>query len=93
MNRTETKPEQKLPKWFNGEHYASGAEVRNRFSGEACYLNRTELSMYDFIMGCALTFEMRGAFAPQDPNMVREFAKARDWFRQNNPSAYMTLLD
>ena len=84
---------QKLPKWFNGEHYSNGSDVRNPFSGESCYLNRTELSMYDFIMGCALMFEQGGIFTPKNPKLVREFDKARDWFRKNNSRAFMILLD
>jgi len=86
---SETK-EQKLPKWFNGEVYKHGAEVRNPFSGETYELNGIELSMYDFIMGCNHMFA-RGLKPTKQ--IVNEFDKALRWFRVNNSTAYMVLLD
>jgi len=81
---------QKLPKWFNGELYEEGATVRNRFSGEECELNNIELSMYDFVMGSTIVLEMAGGYKHTSVDLLR---KGLDWFRINNPSAYMTLLD
>tara|TARA_R100000951_G_scaffold104175_1_gene97237 strand:- start:295 stop:549 length:255 start_codon:yes stop_codon:yes gene_type:complete len=81
--------ENKLPDWFNGECYTQGGEVTNRFGGDSCYLNAEELSMYDFIIGASTLMEMgMTAFKNQD-----DMRKGLDWFRKNNPSAYMTLLD
>jgi hypothetical protein len=80
---------QKLPKWFNGELYDKGAEVRNRFSGDKCQLNNVELSMYDFITGTQLCFEM----GMQSEKMISDFQKALRWFRKHNAEAYMILLD
>ena len=82
--------EVKLPSWFNGELYEEGDTVRNRFSGEEYELNNVELSMYDFIMGATITSEM-GIF--NTPNHIQELRKGLDWFRKNNPEAYMVLLD
>ena len=79
----------KLPKWFNGELYEEGAEVQNRFSGDSCYLNAEELSMYDFVIGASTMYEM-GRY---NNKLVNDLRKGLDWFRKNNPSAYMTLLD
>ena len=79
----------KLPKWFNGELYEEGAEVQNRFSGDSCYLNAEELSMYDFIIGASTLIEM-GYYVPETINEMR---KGLDWFRKNNAEAYMILLD
>ena len=76
-----------LPKWFKGEVYTEGAEVTNRFGGDSCYLNAEELSMYDFVIGSSTLYEMG-----LDTN-VDDLRKGLDWFRKNNPSAYMTLLD
>jgi hypothetical protein len=56
-------------------------EVRNPFSGETCTLTPEELAVYDYLKGS----EMMG-----DYNSVR---KGINWFIENNPSAYMTLLD
>jgi len=84
-NHVGTKP---LPKWFDGQHYSDGATVTNPFSGESFYLDRTELSMYDFIMGCSMTFDVH-----QDPQLIEDFDKARDWFIKANSKAYMVLLD
>jgi len=81
----------KLPKWFKGQLYDKGDTVKNPFSGEVCELNNVELSMYDFIIGSQMVFEM----APKSvtKQKVVDFQKGLDWFRSNNPTAYMTLLD
>ena len=84
---------QKLPKWFDGELYKEGDTVRNPYSGEEIELNKVEISMYDFIMGCSITFEQGGLFTDCDPKLVRDFDKGRDWFRKTNSKAYMILLD
>ena len=82
--------EQKLPKWFKGELYEEGAEVTNRFGGDSCYLNNVELSMYDFVIGSSIVMEMSGGYKHTNVNELR---KGLDWFRKNNPEAYMVLLD
>ena len=81
---------QKLPKWFNGELYDEGAEVQNRFSGDSCYLNNVELSMYDFIIGSTMVLEMRHGYKHTN---VDDLKKGIEWFRKNNSNAYMVLLD
>ena len=79
----------KLPKWFSGELYEEGAEVTNRFGGDSCHLNNIELSMYDFIMGATQMYEM----GMHHDSMITDLRKGLDWFRKNNASAYMVLLD
>ncbi len=86
-----TEVKQELPKWFDGEVYEEGLIVENPFSKEEYELNNVELSMYDFLMGCALLFE-RASNRVND-NMIRDYEKGIRWFRQNNPEAYMALLD
>jgi len=78
-NKTKDQP---LPKWFNGMLYTEGAMVMNRFSHESIELTATELSMYDYIMGC-VTLNKYDA----------TFNKAMNWFRRANGDAYMVLLD
>ena len=86
----ETMKKQKLPKWFKGELYEKGAVVQNRFGGGEIELNNVELSMYDFVIGSSIVMEMSGGFKHTDVNELR---KGLDWFRKNNPEAYMVLLD
>ena len=86
---TETK--QKLPKWFNGMLYTEGLIVENPFSKEEYELNNVELSMYDFLIGCAILFE-RSSNRVND-QMIDDYNKGIRWFRHNNPEAYMVLLD
>ncbi len=56
----------KLPDWFDGTVYDKGDTVRNTFSGEEFELTAEELSMYDFIMGNQLVFEMMPGNIPED---------------------------
>ena len=86
-----SKQNTKLPKWFKGQLYDKGDTVKNPFSGEEYELNNVELSMYDFIVGNQLVFEM----APHtiSDGQVRDFQRGLSWFRKNNTDAYMVLLD
>jgi hypothetical protein len=81
----------KLPKWFKGQVYDKGDTVKNPFSGEVCELNNVELSMYDFIIGSQMVFEMQ----PKTINsqMIEDFHRGLSWFRKNNMDAYWILLD
>lgn len=55
--------------------------VENPFSGESIMLTPEEVAVYDYCKGCELMRDYAG---------VR---RAVDWFIDNNPEAYMTLLD
>ena len=81
--------EQKIPKWFNGAIYDEGEVVQNRFTGQSIELNNIELSMYDFVMGATMTMEM----GMHHDSLITDLRKGLDWFRKNNASAYMVLLD
>ena len=81
----------KLPKWFKGQLYDKGDTVRNPFSGEEYELNNVELSMYDFIIGSQMVFEMAPKTVTEQK--VKDFQKGLNWFRQHNATAYMVLLD
>ena len=87
MNMKENK--QILPKWFNGELYKKGEVVTNPNSGFSIELNNVELSMYDFIIGAQLVMDM-GMY---HSDMIGDFQKGLDWFKENNAEAYMILLD
>ena len=88
--KAKLKVKQQLPKWFKGELYKEGAVVRNRFGGGEIELNNVELSMYDYVIGASNMYEM-GIF--NSPKHVQDLRKGLDWFRKNNPEAYMVLLD
>ena len=85
---TETK--QKLPEWFNGSLYTEGLIVENPFSKEEYELNNVELSMYHFLIGCS---RLKLRLEEDDDDIIRDYEKGIKWFRQNNPEAYMALLD
>jgi len=87
------KEKQKLPDWFDGECYTRGDLVMNRFTGDGIKLTAEELSMYDFIMGCAMVFENTDLNGRLHQLGYEDFDKGRDWFRKTNPEAYMILLD
>ena len=77
-----------LPKWFNGTVYDKGETVTNPFSGENYELNNLELSMYDFVMGCA----MMPSNLLSD-KIIKNWQDGLSWFRKHNSKAYMVLLD
>ena len=83
--------EQKLPKLFDGVLYEIGDEVSNPYSGERIELTAVELSMYDFVMGANMIYEMGGLSV--DGKILKDLRKGLDWFRQHSPKAYMVLLD
>ena len=76
-----TKTSKPLPKWFDGTVYKKGDIVSNPYTGDKAELSADELSMYDVIKGAEFT------------RSYKLLQKGLDWFRQANPSAYMTLLD
>ena len=78
----------KLPKWFDGTVYETGDTVTNPFSGESYELNNLELSMYDFVMGCA----MMPSNIISD-KIIKNWQDGLEWFRRYNAKAYMVLLD
>ena len=85
---------------FGGIEFTTGDIVENPFSGEFCELTGPELSMYDFIKGAEYTIaihqQREGDFYIEDPAIVKlqkDMIKGLDWFRSENSSAYMTLLD
>ena len=84
------KTKQKLPKWFNGQLYDKGDEVKNPYSGDSCQLTAEELSMYDFIKGAEMCIGM-GMYVSS--KIQEDFDKGLRWFIKNNPKAYMVLLD
>ena len=85
------KEKQKLPLWFDGVLYEEGDTVTNPYSGEEIELTAVELSMYDFCMGATFVYEMGGLSV--DGKILKDLRKGLDWFRKNNPKAYMVLLD
>ena len=84
------KTKQKLPKWFDGQLYDKGDEVKNPYSGDSCQLTAEELSMYDFIKGAEMCIGM-GILGTS--KIQEDFEKGLSWFRINNGKAYMVLLD
>ena len=88
--KTKTK---ELPKWFNGEHYSDGETVTNPFSGEEFYLDRTELSMYDFIKGAEYMIEMKGGpFNEESSKIQREMIELMKSVHLNS-STIEALMD
>ena len=77
-----------LPKWFDGTVYETGDTVTNPFSGESYELNNLELSMYDFVMGCAM---MPSNIISN--KIIKNWQDGLSWFRTHKSKAYMVLLD
>jgi len=82
---------EQLPDWFDGEVYEIGDEVRNPFSGDTCLLTAAELSMYDLVKGAEMVLNM--GIAMDQEECIRIMQDGSEWLRNQNPEAYMTLLD
>jgi hypothetical protein len=80
----------KLPDWFEGQVYTEGGIVTNPFSGQEYHLTNLELSMYDFIIGCNMLYELRGSVSDK---LIADMQKGMSWFGENNPEAFYVLLD
>ena len=80
---------QELPDWFDGVCYTHGDTVANPFTGVEVELTAIELSMYDFLTGAQMCFDM----GMQDEKILDDFHKGLRWFSKNNINAYMDLLD
>jgi len=85
--------ESKLPKWFDGTRYKQGDIVANPFSGKEFYLDRDELSMYNFLKGAEYTLMIMSKQNKTNDKLLDDFDKARYWFSKNNIDAYMALID
>ena len=83
--------EQTVPEWFTGLIYEEGAIVTNNFSGKKYELNGLELSIYDFVMGCQIVFEMAPNSVTQ--KHLNDFYEGIMWFLTNNVDAYYALLE
>ena len=79
----------KLPKWFDGTIYSIGNKVTNPFSEESIELTAEELSMYDFLLGAQMLFDL----GMNDKSVLKDFHNGLNWFRKHNSKAYMVLLD
>ena len=79
-----------LPKWFEGEVYELGDEVRNPYSGETVLLDAAELSMYDLIKGAEMVMCMGVAEIDRSIDIMNQ---GKEWFLIKNPQAYLILLD
>ena len=87
MNKKEIR--EQLPDWFDGEVYEIGDEVTNPYSGETCFLDAAELSMYDLIKGVEMALYM-GIPSDEAYDIIHQ---GSTWFLTKNPKAYMILLD
>ena len=86
---TKKQVKEQLPKWFEGEVYEIGDEVRNPYSGETALLDAAELSMYDCVKGA----EMAMLMGIDIDRCIDTINMGKDWMLAKNPQAYMTLLD
>ncbi len=56
-------------------------EVKNPYTGVVTILTPTEVAVFDYLMGC------------YGLGMMEEFYKCKDWFIENNVTAYMEQID
>ena len=78
---TDNKEYTELP--FKGVQIIDDEPVKvvNPYSGQSIMLTPTEVAMYDVTMG---SYAM---------GLYDEFYKGKEWFIDNNPEAYFTLID
>ena len=67
---------------------------QNRFTGESIELTREEAKRHDSIFLCEEMATLEDRELGQGCSPIWEtMRKHLDWFRKNNPKAYMVLLD
>lgn len=68
--------------------------VENKYSGASIKLNPIELAIYDVLMGA---YHFHLSIFDTNPEvskaMYADFNLGKDWFIENNPDAYFTLID
>jgi hypothetical protein len=68
--------------------------VENKYSGASIKLNPVELAIYDVLMGA---YHLHLQIFKNEPDIAREmyadFNLGKNWFIENNPDAYFTLID
>ena len=89
LKMTKKEIREQLPDWLDGEVYEIGDEVTNPYSGETCFLDAAELSMYDLIKGVEMALYM-GVPSDEAYDIIHQ---GSTWFLTKNPKAYMILLD
>lgn len=93
-----------LPNWFVKNLWylrkKEGGEVENPLNpsnkiGEKFYLNKEELSMYEFIMWVQWDFRTnQWCYSDEEKVKINDwFVLGLRWFRTTNPKMYMRLLD
>ena len=74
--------------------YDGGYVVQHPFLGVTQELTAEELSVYDYIIGLQHLIDRSGGpFSPTTRKYQQDMRIGLDWFRKNNASAYMVLLD
>jgi hypothetical protein len=70
-------------------------ERKNRFNGESVMLTKEEAAKHDaiFINELAATLEDKAAGVDGTSKLWDKVRANLNWFRKNNASAYMVLLD
>jgi hypothetical protein len=77
-----------LPEWFTGEVHTKGEVVKHPVTGKPYPLTATELSMYNYLTGAQLITEI----GINHHSVIKNVKKTLEWFKENNPTAYNTLL-
>ena len=58
-------------------------------------LNPVEIAVYDVLMGCYQLHLLAGndGQMEQSRDMYNDYTRGKNWFIENNPSAYFDLID
>jgi hypothetical protein len=83
--------------WFRGEWYTKGDTVKNESDNLSYDLTASELSIYDFILGCCVT-NYDDDFKPYneinsklDSNQQCDLLLSLRWFEKKNSKVYTGL--
>lgn len=82
--------QQEIPECFDGELYEDGGEVFGPVFNEVCKLNRTELFIYDSVLGSATLLAMG---INNDEETKRKVELGLEWFKENNIKAHQILME
>ena len=81
------------PIWFDGVIFSNSETVCNPYSGQEIELSPLEVAIYDLTMGAEQIASSGRVDKHTEEYLWETVRQCQAWFAENNPKAYMALID